>query len=102
MELAKASIEQAGDKEGSMQLIQWWRQMLRDARFCQDDLEPLIHSDFRQPIERFSQLAPDVLHWLHQELMELEAGMKGNWDRQLAFETFFLRADELVRAQANP
>ncbi|MCB0384872.1 MAG: DNA polymerase III subunit [Bdellovibrionales bacterium] len=98
MELARNSHEQAGDKESSVQLIQWWRQMLRDARFCQDQLEPLIHSDFRQPIERQSQLSAETLHWLHQELMELESGIRGNWDRQLAFENFFLRADELVRS----
>lgn len=97
LELARELYSQTGDKESCIQVLQWWRQMLRDAIFHRDQLEPLIHSDFIEPIERLGAHSSDVLHWLNQELLELEGGIVGNWDRQLAFETFFLRADEVLR-----
>jgi hypothetical protein len=99
LSLAQASIEQAEDKEQTLQLVQWWRQLLRDACFRQKHLKPLIHSDFATIADQLAPLPAELLHGLHQELLELEAGLKGNWDRQLAFENFFLRADAVVRAQ---
>ncbi|MCC7405197.1 MAG: AAA family ATPase [Bdellovibrionales bacterium] len=99
LSLAQASIEQAEDKEQTLQLVQWWRQLLRDACFRQRQLGPLIHSDLVAITDRLTSMPAELLHGLHQELLDLEAGLKGNWDRQLAFENFFLRADAVVRAQ---
>lgn len=101
LDLGRETMLIGGDREGALRLSQWFRQLFRDALFYREGLTPLIHSDFPGEIEKLSQLGSSALHWLHGEILELEEGLRRNWDRQLAWEVFFIRASEAVSANSS-
>ena len=94
--LAKKMNQIVGRGEGKNWLYQWGRMLMRDALFYRLGLTPLLQPDAESAMKKFSQYEERVLHWLYDELVEVEEGESKNWDQLLAWEAFFIRAEEVI------
>jgi len=87
------------DKNTALFSVQCWQSFLRDILFHKFGLSPLANQDHLDLIEKLSYVESKFIFETGQKTIELETSIKGNSDRLLAFENFWL-SQRLVGARA--
>lgn len=77
-------------------IVRLWQQILRDARVYQVKPQSVIHQDQQNLLKDFESLNVDQLDDMAVASLELEKDLSANIDRQLAFETFDLKVQDLI------